>query len=93
MTDEDNAVLRSLLKERIEDIDRAGIAPNFEQIELFALNLPHLSFVNLLDIFTSICKFSDDFFICVPNDIRELAVLIDNITLSLKVCFFLKIQF
>lgn len=87
MTDEDNAVLRSLLKERIEDIDRAGISPNFEQIELFALNLPHCSFVNLLDIFTSICQFSDDFFICISNDIRELALLIENITLTLKVFY------
>lgn len=86
MRNEDMGLLQSILSIPVEDIDKVGIAPTFEQIETFAYHLPHASFVNLLDIFTSICSVSDEFFICSVQQIRDLAELIDGIALSLKVC-------
>lgn len=93
MRNEDMGLLQSILSVPIEDIEKVGIAPTFEQIETFSYHLPHFSFVNLLDIFTSICSISDDFFICSVDTIRELAELINTVNLSLRVCHFNIIQF
>uniref|UniRef100_A0AC35G4A4 RNA helicase n=1 Tax=Panagrolaimus sp. PS1159 TaxID=55785 RepID=A0AC35G4A4_9BILA len=84
LRNEDIKLLHSILSKPVDEIDKAGIAPTFEQIETFAYHLPTASFVNLLDIFVSVCSVSDDFFICSVQQIRELAELIDSIRLSLK---------
>lgn len=82
---EDMGLLHTILSKPVEEIEKAGIAPTFEQIETFAYHLPNASFVNLLDIFVSVCSVSDDFFVCSVQQIRELAELIDSIRLPLKV--------
>uniref|UniRef100_A0A7E4ZPZ0 ATP-dependent RNA helicase SUV3 homolog, mitochondrial n=1 Tax=Panagrellus redivivus TaxID=6233 RepID=A0A7E4ZPZ0_PANRE len=84
MRNEDMGLLKNILSQPVPDIDKVGIAPTFEQIETFAYHLPQASFVNLLDIFTSVCSISDEFFICSVQQIRDLAELIDSIPLPLK---------
>ncbi|CAD5215396.1 unnamed protein product [Bursaphelenchus okinawaensis] len=83
----DLGLLKDVLDQPVIPIQQVGIAPTFEQFELFAYHLPKASFVNLLDIFVSLCLVSDDYFLCNTEDIRELAVLIDNIPLELAVRF------
>ncbi|EGT36344.1 hypothetical protein CAEBREN_06112 [Caenorhabditis brenneri] len=70
---------------RVDPIMNVGIAPTYDQIETFSFHLPQASFVRLLDLFVSVCSVSDHFFICTVYDMRELAVLIDQVPLPLKV--------
>lgn len=85
MRKEDLGTLKAILSEKIEPIANVGIAPTYDQIETFSFHLPQASFVRLLDLFVSVCSVSDHFFICTVYDMRELAVLIDQIPLPLKV--------
>ncbi|KAK0429328.1 hypothetical protein QR680_011322 [Steinernema hermaphroditum] len=82
---EDIGILRDILSQPVADIEKVGIAPTFDQIETFSFHLPHASFVNLLDIFTSLCSVTEKFFLCTVDQIKSLAVEIDNIQLPLKV--------
>uniref|UniRef100_A0A8R1E4X8 RNA helicase n=1 Tax=Caenorhabditis japonica TaxID=281687 RepID=A0A8R1E4X8_CAEJA len=85
MRKEDLSTLKAILSEKVEPISNVGIAPTYDQIETFSFHLPQASFVRLLDLFVSVCSISDHFFICTVYDMRELAVLIDQIPLPLKV--------
>jgi len=60
---------------------------NFTQ--MFSLHLPHCSLVELFDIFISIATITDDYFVC-NSQIRETAMLIDHIPLSLRVYYKIK---
>ncbi|KAI1713434.1 ATP-dependent RNA helicase SUV3 like protein, mitochondrial [Ditylenchus destructor] len=83
-TDEDASVLCDIITKDIENIEKAGIAPTFEQIETFALLLPTSSFVELMNIFACLCTVSDHYFTCFGQDSYGLAKVIENIPLSLK---------
>lgn len=100
LLEKDLGLLRDLLAQPVVSIQQVGIAPTFEQIEHFAFHLPKATFVNLLDIFISLCsvsgtgeesgrslQVSDEFFLCDVDQIRDLAVLIDKISLPLDVRF------
>uniref|UniRef100_A0A1I7YB81 ATP-dependent RNA helicase SUV3 homolog, mitochondrial n=1 Tax=Steinernema glaseri TaxID=37863 RepID=A0A1I7YB81_9BILA len=82
---EDIGILRDILSQPVADIEKVGIAPTFDQIETFSFHLPHASFVNLLDIFVSLCSVTEKFFLCTVDQIKSLAQEIDNIQLPLKV--------
>uniref|UniRef100_A0A183BZG9 RNA helicase n=1 Tax=Globodera pallida TaxID=36090 RepID=A0A183BZG9_GLOPA len=84
LADGDAKVLEKLMREPIEPIDQAGIAPSFDQIEMFSFHLPQYSLVQLLDIFTSICTVNDDYFLCLDDSIRQIALLIGHIQLSIR---------
>lgn len=49
------------------------------------MHLPHCTLVQLIDIFVSISTVNDNFFVCMPDQIRDMALLIEHIPLSLKV--------
>ncbi|CAB3409903.1 unnamed protein product [Caenorhabditis bovis] len=85
MKTQDLSTLKAILSQKIEPISTVGIAPTYDQIETFSFHLPQASFVRLLDLFVSVCSVSDHFFICTVDDMRELAILIDQIPLPLKV--------
>ncbi|CAL2040416.1 unnamed protein product [Caenorhabditis brenneri] len=85
MRKEDLGTLKAILSEKVDPIMNVGIAPTYDQIETFSFHLPQASFVRLLDLFVSVCSVSDHFFICTVYDMRELAVLIDQVPLPLKV--------
>lgn len=85
MRKEDLGTLKAILSEKVDPIVNVGIAPTYDQIETFSFHLPQASFVRLLDLFVSVCSVSDHFFICTVYDMRELAVLIDQVPLPLKV--------
>uniref|UniRef100_A0A914HUC4 RNA helicase n=1 Tax=Globodera rostochiensis TaxID=31243 RepID=A0A914HUC4_GLORO len=84
LTDGDAKVLEKLMREPIKPIDQAGISPSFDQIEMFSFHLPQYSLVQLLDIFTSICTVNDDYFLCLDDSIRQIALLIGHIQLSIR---------
>uniref|UniRef100_A0A0N5A211 RNA helicase n=1 Tax=Parastrongyloides trichosuri TaxID=131310 RepID=A0A0N5A211_PARTI len=83
--EKDVRLLNDILKKPIEPIEKTGLAPTFEQIETFSYHLPNASFVNILDIFVSVCSINETYFLCDIEPIRNLAVLIDPIDLPLNV--------
>uniref|UniRef100_A0A0M3I858 ATP-dependent RNA helicase SUV3 homolog, mitochondrial n=1 Tax=Ascaris lumbricoides TaxID=6252 RepID=A0A0M3I858_ASCLU len=83
--EEDMGILKEILSQPVSPIESVGIAPTFEQLETFSFHLPNASFINLLDIFVSVCSITDPFFICTVNQMKSLAELIDYIPLPLKV--------
>lgn len=76
--------LAEYLKMPIEPIKAAGIAPTYEQIELFSYMLPHCTFLELLNIFHSICSVSGNFFICLRDKFLLMAERLEGIPLSMK---------
>lgn len=81
----DLPILESFMKEPIEPVVSAGIAPTCEQLEAFSFHLPHASFLNIIDMFISISSLSQKFHLCDVEQLRRLAELIDDIPLGIKV--------
>lgn len=82
---EDLRIMREIMSSGIPPIERAGLHPTAEQIELFAYHLPHLSLTNLVDLFMDICEYdSSAFFMCDMENFKELAKTIDHIEMPLR---------
>eukprot|EP00095_Tigriopus_kingsejongensis_P000643 maker-scaffold552_size138156-snap-gene-0.24 protein:Tk00643 transcript:maker-scaffold552_size138156-snap-gene-0.24-mRNA-1 annotation:"hypothetical protein D910_00282" len=82
---EENQVMRDLLKLEPPDILQAGLHPSFDQIEMYAYHLPHASLANLVDIFISLSTLDDSsYFLCHMDDFKFLANMIEHIKLPLK---------
>lgn len=83
---EDLRTLKELFTSKVEPITAAGIYPTSEQIEMFSYHLPHATLSNLLDIFVSLCQIdSSCYFMCVIEDMKHLANLIQQVPLPLRV--------
>lgn len=82
---EDLRSLREIMSRGIEPIEKAGLHPTAEQIEMFAYHLPHLSLSNLVDLFIDLCEYdSSAFFMCDLETFKLLAQSIEHIKVSLK---------
>lgn len=80
--------LREIMSRGVPPIERAGLHPTAEQIELFAFHLPHLSMTNLIEIFISICEFdAQAYFICDLENFKLLANTIQHIDIPLRARF------
>lgn len=82
---EDLSTLTDLLKNTPDQIDRAGLHPTSDQIELFSFYLPHLSLSDLIELFIDICQFdTSNYFICDMEQFKLLAEHIQHIQIPLK---------
>ncbi|KAG1663903.1 ATP-dependent RNA helicase SUPV3L1, mitochondrial [Nymphon striatum] len=82
----DLPVLEDIMKQPVPEISIAGLHPTFDQIELFAYNLPQTKLSNIMDIFMKICQVDEcSFFMCQVETIKFLATVIEHIPLDLKV--------
>ncbi|KAI1727511.1 ATP-dependent RNA helicase SUV3 like protein, mitochondrial [Ditylenchus destructor] len=84
ISDKNNGIIKELLNEEIPNIEKAGVSPTWQEIEMFSFLLPHCSLGTLLDIFSSICNLSDNLFLSLPNEMRNIAEELDNIPMQLK---------
>lgn len=85
MKSEDLPTLKRLLGNVPDDIEQAGLHPTADQIELFAYHLPSYTLSNLMDIFVSLCTVdSSMYFMCIMDDFKFLADLIQHIPLQLR---------
>lgn len=85
MKSEDLSTLRRLLACTPDDIEQAGLHPTADQIELFAFHLPSYTLSNLIDIFVSLCTVDSSlYFMCIMDDFKFLADLIQHIPLQLR---------
>ncbi|KAI1709611.1 ATP-dependent RNA helicase SUV3 like protein, mitochondrial [Ditylenchus destructor] len=82
---QEHEVMKGLFHKTIPNIEKAGITPTVDHLEKLSKLCPDIdSFTKLLDIFASLCKTSDDFFLCSEEEIREWAELIDHHQFTIK---------
>lgn len=82
---DDLPILKDLLQQKPSQIERVGLHPTADQIELFAYHLPHASLSNLLDIFVSLSQMdSSQYFMCNIDTFKYLADMIQHVALPLR---------
>lgn len=82
---EDLNTLKKLLSQTPELIDKAGLHPTAEQIELYAYHLPHSTLSNLIDIFVTLSTMDDSlYFMCAIDNFKFLSDMIQHIPLQLR---------
>ncbi|KAG0711024.1 ATP-dependent RNA helicase SUV3, mitochondrial [Chionoecetes opilio] len=85
MKPEDHPTLCRLLSHVPDDIEQAGLHPTADQIELFAYHLPSYTLSNLIDVFVNLCTVDSSlYFMCLMDDFKFLADLIQHIPLTLR---------
>lgn len=85
-SEEDLPRLREIMSRGVPDVEQAGLHPTDEQIELFGFHLPNTTLSNLLDIFQSISRLTDElYFMCHLDDMKFIADMIQHVPLPLKV--------
>lgn len=85
---EDLRSLREIMARGVKPIEKAGLHPTAEQIELFAYHLPHLGLTDLIELFVDICEFdSSAYFICDLENFKLLAKAIEHINVPLRARF------
>ncbi|XP_013420566.1 ATP-dependent RNA helicase SUPV3L1, mitochondrial isoform X2 [Lingula anatina] len=78
--------LRRLLNSDIPEIEKAGLHPTSDQIEMFSFYLPKLRLADLVDVFIHQCSLDGDrFFLSDMETFKELAELSAHIPLDLRV--------
>ncbi|CAI5486912.1 unnamed protein product [Closterium sp. Naga37s-1] len=75
----DMPLLIAALQDPVEPTTAAGLFPLFEQVEVFASQLPDVSFARLLDRFVETSKLDGTYFLCRTDNIRGVATMLDKI--------------
>lgn len=85
---EDLRTLKEIMAKGVPPIERAGLHPTAEQIELFAFHLPHLNLTDLIELFVELCEFDESaYFICDLENFKLLANTIQHINIPLRARF------
>ncbi|UJR34054.1 hypothetical protein I4U23_021465 [Adineta vaga] len=83
---DDLSRLNEIITQQSKPIERAGLHPTAEQIEMFAYYLPKQSLSSLIDIFLTLSQLDKNFyFMCHVEDMKYLADIIEHIPLVLRV--------
>ncbi|KAJ7532359.1 hypothetical protein O6H91_13G000500 [Diphasiastrum complanatum] len=86
---QDIAYLATCLKQPFEEAQSAGLFPVFEQMELFASQLPDVTFAQLLDRFAQTCRLDGSYFLCRHDNLKKVANVLDKVPgLSLEDRFY-----
>ncbi|KAL6497860.1 hypothetical protein OROHE_026887 [Orobanche hederae] len=67
------------LEKPFDNVKRVGLFPFFEQVELFARQLPDMKFPTLLERFSENCRLDDSYFLCQYIHIRKIANMLERI--------------
>ncbi|KAL2239675.1 UNVERIFIED_CONTAM: DExH-box ATP-dependent RNA helicase DExH18, mitochondrial [Sesamum indicum] len=76
---EDLDYLIECLKKPFDDVKRVGLFPFFEQVELFAGQLPDMKFSKLLEKFGENCRLDGSYFLCQHLHIKKIANMLERI--------------
>lgn len=76
---EDLDYLIECLKTTFVECKSAGLFPFFEQMELFASQLPDISFSQLLERFGENCRLDGAYFLCRHDHIKRVAHMLDRV--------------
>ncbi|GAA0167821.1 DNA metabolism protein [Lithospermum erythrorhizon] len=67
------------LKKPFDEVRRVGLFPFFEQVELFAIQLPDITFAKLLEHFSENCRLDGSYFLCQHLHIRKIANMLEKV--------------
>ncbi|KAL4232103.1 ATP-dependent RNA helicase supv3l1 [Mactra antiquata] len=80
----DLPILKQIVNAEKYSLQKAGLNPTSEMIEMFSYYLPKASLSNLLDIFVHVSKLDDLYFMCNLTQFKDLADLIEHVPLPLR---------
>lgn len=66
------------LKQPFEEVKKVGLFPFFEQVELFAFQLPNVKFCKLLEKFGENCRLDGSYFLCRHDHIKKVANMLEK---------------
>ncbi|PRQ53629.1 putative RNA helicase [Rosa chinensis] len=73
------------LKQPFDEVKKVGLFPFYEQVELFAGQLPNITFCQLLEKFGENCRLDGSYFLCRHDHIKKVANMLQKIqALSLE---------
>ncbi|OVA14676.1 Helicase [Macleaya cordata] len=75
----DFSYLVKCLKQPFDEVKKVGLFPFFEQVELFAGQLPNDTFCQLLDKFGENCRLDGSYFLCQHDHIKKVAKMLEKI--------------
>ncbi|XP_057731624.1 DExH-box ATP-dependent RNA helicase DExH18, mitochondrial [Arachis stenosperma] len=67
------------LKQPFDEVKKVGLFPFFEQVELFASQLPNLTFCQLLEKFGESCRLDGSYFLCLYDHIKKIANMLERV--------------
>ncbi|WKA04604.1 hypothetical protein VitviT2T_022623 [Vitis vinifera] len=67
------------LKQPFDDIKKVGLFPFFEQVELFAGQLPDVTLSHLLEKFSENCQLDGSYFLCRHDHIKKVANMLQKV--------------
>ncbi|KAK2968047.1 hypothetical protein RJ640_003781 [Escallonia rubra] len=67
------------LKRPFEEVKKAGLFPFFEQVELFAGQLPNITFTRLLEKFGESCRLDGSYFLCRHDHVKKIANMLEKV--------------
>ncbi|XP_010682137.2 DExH-box ATP-dependent RNA helicase DExH18, mitochondrial [Beta vulgaris subsp. vulgaris] len=76
---EDLDYLIECLKQPFQEVKKVGLFPFYEQVELFAGQLPNTTFAQLLDKFAENCRLDGSYFLCQQAGIKKVANMLEKV--------------
>ncbi|KAG6550511.1 hypothetical protein Mapa_007879 [Marchantia paleacea] len=76
---QDLEYLSSSLVQDFEPSTAAGLFPVYEQVELFASQLPNENFAKLLERFSETCKLDGAYFLCRYDNLKRVANMLEKV--------------
>ncbi|XP_074274551.1 DExH-box ATP-dependent RNA helicase DExH18, mitochondrial isoform X2 [Silene latifolia] len=76
---EDLDYLIECLKQPFEEVTKVGLFPFYEQVELFAGQIPNTTFADLLEKFAESCRLDGSYFLCQLSNIRKVANMLEKV--------------
>ncbi|KAL2939461.1 DExH-box ATP-dependent RNA helicase DExH18 mitochondrial [Bienertia sinuspersici] len=76
---EDLDYLIECLKQPFQEVKKVGLFPFYEQVELFAGQLPNMTFAQLLAKFSESCRLDGSYFLCQQAGIKKVANMLEKV--------------
>lgn len=76
---DDLSYLIECLKKPFDEVTKVGLFPFFEQVELFAGQLPKITFPQLLEKFGENCRLDGSYFLCKHDHIKKVANMLEKV--------------
>ncbi|XP_023514781.1 DExH-box ATP-dependent RNA helicase DExH18, mitochondrial [Cucurbita pepo subsp. pepo] len=67
------------LKQPFDDVQKIGLFPCFEQVELFAGQVSNVTFCQLLEKFSENCRLDGSYFLCRHDHIKKVANMLEKV--------------
>ncbi|XP_048585571.1 ATP-dependent RNA helicase SUPV3L1, mitochondrial isoform X2 [Nematostella vectensis] len=76
--------LKKLMSQPSDEVQRAGLSPSVEQIEMLSHQLPNATLGDLVDLFLDVAQLDgENYFMCDLENVQYLAELVEGIPLTI----------